>query len=497
MSILPDWYSEPDKWLIAKNIAAKKLLKNPLLQKNLWRTVDDLGLKINQHDRILTINFRPIEQECLNLLSKLYILSKSQRNYSARYLKNEVGCLAKFSQFISLKSLVNPEQIDNQLFEEFDYYLHSYVNKITKKPLSERSISIHYTSLSNFFKLCHQEDWLEVNTYWFKGRYKKSEPKNDDIDYIPEEVWQQLDDNLHHLPQPLQRMILVLRATGLRIGELLNLSLNCLRKRGKQWRLRFLTEKYLVEDELPICEELVVIIQQQQEYIKKQFDNKYHNLFGSNESGSGYSYKPSPKIMQVETFNRWLNKLATEHNICNKKGEIWKFRSHQFRKTVATIMTNAGVRDLIIQKYLRHRSPEMQNYYKHLLKQVIGDEYQELMKETKYVDSTGKIVATYKPNNLITELMRRKMHQITTQYGECHRPILKSPCQTVNACWRCEHWLTSSNDLAALKNDLQRVQEELKNAEKLRMVRQQKELISDQAILIIRIQGLERENDKY
>ena len=46
-------------------------------------------------------------------------------------------------------------------------------------------------------------------------------------------------------------------------------------------------------------------------------------------------------------------------------------------------MTNAGVRDLVIQKYLRHRSPDMQNYYKHLLKQVLGSEYQELIQEKK------------------------------------------------------------------------------------------------------------------
>ena len=156
-------------------------------------------------------------------------------------------------------------------------------------------------------------------------------------------------------------------------------------------------------------------------------------------------------------------------------------------------MTNAGVRDLIIQKYLRHRSPDMQNYYKHLLKQVIGDEYQELMNETKYVDSTGKIVATHKPNNPVTELMRRKMYQVTTQYGECHRPVLKSPCQTVNACWRCEHWRTSTEDIEYLKQDLNRIEEEIKVSQKLGMIRQEKGLNNDYESLIIRIQGLEQD----
>ncbi|BAZ46971.1 hypothetical protein NIES4102_40170 (plasmid) [Chondrocystis sp. NIES-4102] len=465
MSILPDWNNEPEQWLIAQNVEAKKLLSNHLLQKDIWRTIEDLGLTVKQHRKTLTITFEHIEEDWLKLLAKLYILIRSQRKLSATYLKHDVNYIARFSQFISSKSIFTAEQIDNQLFEEYDYYLRSLKNERTKKPLSERSISLHYMTLINFFNLCRQEGWLDVNTCWFKGRYKDSEAKNDDIEYIPEEVWQQLDKHLHHLPEPLQRMVLVIRGTGLRIGELLNLPLDCLRKRDKQWRLRFITEKYLVEDELPICEELVIVIQEQQEYIKQHFGDSYNILFNSNDGS--YHYQPAPRIMKSDSFNRWLNKLAVENNICTKEGELWKFRSHQFRKTLGTVMTNAGVRDLIIQKYLRHRSPDMQNYYKHLLKQVIGDEYQELMKETKYVDSTGKTVATNKPNNPITELMRRKMYQITTQYGECHRPVLKSPCQTVNACWRCEHWLTSSDDLDALKDDFKRIEAELETSEEL------------------------------
>ncbi len=337
-----------------------------------------------------------------------------------------------------------------------------------------------------------QEGWIEVNTSWFKGKKKRGSHKNNPVEYIPEEVWQQLDDNLNYFPDFIQRMILVIRSTGLRVGELLNLPLDCLRKRGQQWRLRFLSEKYKVIDEIPICQELVGIIKEQQKYIQQNFGDTYNNLFNSGD-GNGISYNPVPKIMSASTFNRWLKQLAEDKNICTKEGKRWEFRSHQFRKTVGTVMTNSGVRDLIIQKYLRHRSRDMQEYYKHLLEQVIGDEYQELMKETKYVNSTGKIVTAHKPNNPITELMRRKMYQITTQYGGCHRPILKSPCQTVNACWRCEHWLTSSNDLDALKDDLKKIEEELKTAKTLGLVRQQKGLVTDRQKLATRIQGLEGE----
>lgn len=459
------------------------MLNNKLISKDIWQTIDDLNLEINQHEKIKKISFELIKQDWLKLLAKFYILVRSERGISVSYLKNSIGALNKFSIFAQEKSVFSSAQINDQLFNEFDYYLKSL-------NLSLNTISTYYASLSSFFSLCREEGWLKVNTYWFKGKTNIGSLKNNVIEYIPEEVWQQLDEHLHYLPESFQRMILVIRATGLRIGELLNLSLDCLRQRGQQWRLRFITEKHKTIDELPICEELVAVIKEQQVYIKQHFGDSYKNLFNST-NGRNY-YIPIPKVMERQSFNNYLNKLAQKRNICTNEGKVWHFKSHQFRKTVATIMTNAGVRDLIIQKYLRHRSSNMQNYYKHLLKEVLGEEYQELMKGTNYVNSTGKLVTAHQHQNPITELLRRKMYQITTQYGECHRPILKSPCPTVNACWQCEHWLTSIDDLSALKDDLKRIEAELYIASNLGMVKQQQGLTTDYHNLAIRIEGLEK-----
>jgi integrase/recombinase XerD len=478
-----------DEGFVNFNDPARKLLNNPLMDKDVWQTIEDLGLTTKQHQKTLTINFASIKQDWLKLLAKLYILVRSTRRLSASYLNIDVHYLNRFSEFIEHKSIFNFNHINDRLFDEYDYYLHSLT-------ISESSISMHYRTLNKFFNLCREECWLTVNTYWFKRRCKLSSFKRDEIEYIPEEVWQQLDENIQYLPEVLQRMILIIRSTGLRIGELLNLPLDCLRQRGNQWRLRFLTEKYKTKDELPICEELVAVIKEQQEYIREIFGEAYDKLFNSHFSSQYCKYKPLPRVMSSGIFNKRLNRLASEKNICTKEGKVWHFKSHQFRKTVATVMTNAGVRDLIIQKYLRHRSPEMQEYYKRLLKEVLGDEYQELMKGSNYVDSMGKLVSKHQPQNLITELVRKKMYQITTQYGECHRPILKSPCQTVNACWQCEHWLTSYEDLSDLKNDLQRVETELDIALRLGMVRQQQGLQADREKILIRIECLENIDDR-
>jgi len=316
MSRLVNLDLDANDWLIAQNKETRQLLNNPLLQKDIWRTIEDLGLKVNEHHRTLTISFQSVRQDWLKLLVKLYILVRSQRKLSAIYLDSSVHYLNRFSQFIQQKSISNPKEINNRLFEEFDYHLRSL-------KLSDLSISLYYVTLNSFFNLCRQEGWIEVNTYWFKGKCKGSTPKNDEIEYLPEKVWQQLDEHLHHLPEPIQRMVVVIRGTGLRIGELLNLPLDCLRQRGEQWRLRFLTEKYQTADELPICPELVVVVQEQQQYIKHHFGSNYDKLFGSNNFSRG-RYQPAPRVMSLQTFNSYLNKLAQNYNICTNDGMVQK-----------------------------------------------------------------------------------------------------------------------------------------------------------------------------
>ena len=161
MITVPKIYPLNDEF-INFNETANKLLNNPLIAKDIWQTIDDLGLTINQHQKVLTISFESIQQDWLRLLAKLYILVRSKRRLSAMYLKTDIFYLNRFSRFIEQKSVFIPTQIDDELFSEYDYYLHSLT-------ISERSISLHYMTLINFFNLCREEGWLEVNTYWFKG----------------------------------------------------------------------------------------------------------------------------------------------------------------------------------------------------------------------------------------------------------------------------------------------------------------------------------------
>lgn len=475
-----DWSVEEYEGLFEK-VVPTHLLQNPLMQKDVWLTIDDMNLKVNAHRRNLTLNFKALEPNWFKLLVKLYIFVKAKPNTAAATATSNIARLIKFSRFLVEKNIAQPKQINNQIFEEYEYYMVAIKLKDKGKYLN---------SLRNFFDVCYREEWLYINTYWLKGKASRIKTNSDKIEFIPEEIFYQLEENLRYLPEQLQRMVLLIKTTGLRIGELLNLPLDCLRKRENKWRLRLTTEKYDVKDEIPIAvPELVTLIKEQQKYIKKLFGEEFNNLFCSNKKGNFKKkedcvFRPVPRIMNHATFNKCLNKFAEKADVRTKNGELWHFTSHQFRRTVGTVMSNAGVRDLIITKYLRHRSPEMLAHYQCLFKQTLSDEFEQLTKEKKYVDITGKVIDRIKPKDIIAEYIRRKMYPMTTQYGECHRPVLKLPCQTVNACWRCEHWRVSDDDFKYLQEDLERLEEELQQAKILGMTRQQQGLEGDRNNLL-------------
>ena len=62
-----------------------------------------------------------------------------------------------------------------------------------------------------------------------------------------------------------------------------------------------------------------------------------------------------------------LNELAIQKNITDEMGNLFHFKSHQFRHTYAVKMLNGGADILTVQELLAHASPEMTMRYARLL----------------------------------------------------------------------------------------------------------------------------------
>ena len=68
-----------------------QLLQNQLLQKDIWRTIEDLELETHEHQKILTLNFSKIQPSWFKLLAKLYVLKKATLKLSIQYIKDDVS----------------------------------------------------------------------------------------------------------------------------------------------------------------------------------------------------------------------------------------------------------------------------------------------------------------------------------------------------------------------------------------------------------------------
>jgi hypothetical protein len=272
---------------------------------------------------------------------------------------------------------------------------------------------------------------------------------------------------------------------------------DCLRqRRDGEWEISFTNWKFNKRlDVLPITPELAVIIKEQQAYIRSHLGTDFEYLFCSVSDKEGLN--PNPKVMGLQTFNRYLNKLAERGNICDQAGNRWKFTSHQFRRTVATQMTNEGIRQYIIQRYLRHDSPDMMWHYASIFPATIKKEMVALHKQKKIVDVTGMEVSLNHPeleNQAGLQWLRSKMQPKALAMGFCARPQLLKPCPHANACLSCEHYRLDEDDLPALKQHLKRNERLKVESKHMGYIRQLKGVEEDITKLLNLIEALEESN---
>ena len=460
-------------------------LEHPLMLKDRWHGEKDLGMRINKHLRGSTIYFGNISQNWIKIQAKKFILYSRSQGKSFGTLGVYIKGINSFSKFIESKAVYSFDNINDEILSQYYLSLQSFSLKTKISRLS---------SLKAFFIAGAINSWFEVSTYWFQGRMLKVKPKK--IDYIPKEVLSKLDEHLHLLPEQLQRLVILIRILGLRACEILQMQFDCLRQRKNgQWELHFVNWKFNErEDILPILPEIAEIIKQQQIYITKQIGEEHQYLF------SGYLSRGkslSKKVLTLGSFSNRLNRLAEDKNICDKAGNLWRFKSHQFRRTVATKMTNEGVRQYIIQRYLRHDNPDMMQHYASILPETEKREINQLHKQKMIVDVTGQEVSINHPeldNDIGLQWLRSKMQPKALAMGFCARPQLLKPCPHANACMTCEHLRLDEDDLPALKQHLERSQNLKQESEQKGYIRQLQGIEEDTAKLINLINTLEEKN---
>lgn len=301
-------------------------------------------LHINDGDKL---NFkRHIHQEWLKIYINKFIKYTASKTNNFKSLQSFLYKLRYFSDFLLHKQAANKiEDITRGVI--IDYL--AYLNEQSLAPITKSKC---ISALASLLEVGSANGWFIVEFYLIR---KEDYPKRNKAlpRYIPEEVIRQLNQCLDVLPEPIMRMVLVIQECGLRIGELCQLPLDCLKQDGKGgWFIQFMRWKMKFETTLPISIELAQVIQEQQVYIQQHFSKDYKYLFCGRKASP--EFIPESKVLTDQSFLSHLKRLAEEFNICDSTDKRWNFPTHQFRHTVGTRMINNGVPQHIVQRDLGH-----------------------------------------------------------------------------------------------------------------------------------------------
>ena len=141
---------------------------------------------------------------------------------------------------------------------------------------------------------------------------------------------------------------LLIRHTGMRIGECADLSFDCLRSTGPdQWAIHVPLGKLKTERMVPVDPFVCELVQ------RLRFFRSLDPL----PADGRLLARPGAKDTLLRHFRDYL------HQVCHSLGLSTRIVPHQFRHTYASEMLRAGVGFPAVMKLLGHTSPEMTMQY--------------------------------------------------------------------------------------------------------------------------------------
>jgi integrase len=274
---------------------------------------------------------------------------------------------------------------------------------------------------------------------WYQSR--------EDVAFIPAMVMEQLDQQLQHLRPKYIPLVILLRASGWRISDVLNLRYDtCLERTERGWALCGDIQKTRVlGHKVPITAEVAAVVQAQCDWVARTVppgDNPKRYLFPATTcTGRPSRFRRGCPVSYGDVL-RTLNRLAVTRQIRGPDGALFHFRTHAFRHSKAVELINNGMSLVTVQQWLAHASPEMTLAYAKILDTTMQRQWEEAMaRGAVRITEDGRPYAV--PAEALTgtndlELARVRGHldAIRLPNGYCFKhqkfdcPAARMPCYT-------------------------------------------------------------------
>jgi integrase/DNA-binding MarR family transcriptional regulator len=267
------------------------------------------------------------------------------------------------------------------------------------------------------------------------------------IKYIPESVLQQIDAQCALFPESYFAVLIVLRASGFRISDVLDLRWDkCIWRdeSGGRWLVGDINKTRILGHKVPIDSDVAAVIETQIEMIKQLPDNENPNRY----------LFPSPATERIGlpvtpgTISHALNAFVERAGICGPDGKPFRIHAHAFRHSKAVELINNGMSAVLVQHWLAHLSWDMTMVYARIREQTLQQEWKQTVAHgvLRLTESGPKII---NPEEIIAQdeieldYIRFNLDATRTEKGFCFKPR-KMACPYVDMpCYTCRNFSTT------------------------------------------------------
>jgi integrase len=453
------------------------------LLKDRWDARNIPGLRYAPHTGNYYINFTKVP-EVFRPIVKDYAKFLLAAGRVALTLGHCVYYLGKFFTFFSQRypGVCTLQNLVEQDIDAFLLDLRATPNSRGKKT-SDRQIWIsvhHVEELLLYLERIEspmKSSCPTARIIWPHHYPSDAWKKSQGIKYISQGVLSQLDGLIQHLAPSCIPIVILLRASGWRISDVLYLKLDtCLEQEGneKYWLVGDIQKTRVLGHKIPITQEIAAVIKTQITWVKQHYmseENPRGWLFPASKTyGHGKSNRfKNGDPLGAQGVNQTLNYIAVKYQIKDEQGRLFHFKSHAFRHTKAVELLNNGMSLVLVQQWMAHASPEMTLIYAKILDETMHKAWEKAVHQgiVQFTDGKPEFVPGKKllpmagANAFDPERVREHRQNVKMALGSCLKTA-KIVCKFVELpCFHCPAYVLTPDDLPALEAYAQQILERI------------------------------------
>jgi integrase len=248
--------------------------------------------------------------------------------------------------------------------------------------------------------------------------------------------------------------ITVLRHTGLRIGELLDLELDCVTDYGPSgtW-LRVPLGKLNDERAVPLDETALGAFEEwlshrsPQRSLPRQRDGRLRD----------FVFVERGRRLGPTRIQRGLVHAVEAAGLCGPDHQPLRVVAHQLRHTWATELVNAGMSLQALMALLGHRTPEMTIRYARLSSPTLRAAYDQAVGKVAPRIPVAPVGLPAIPDRV--GWLSAEMLKTRVAHGYCARELAAEACPYANVCETCPNFVTTPEFAPAIRAQLDDVRE--------------------------------------